>query len=208
MSAAGNSVLSYRDSGGAIGSQQFTWFDRNGKVLGTAGKPAAYTANFDLSPDGSQVVLSILEAGGSASKLWLLDWQRNVTQPFTFDTAAGTGRDVIWSPDGLQVAYHRQRARQHPRHRREEVEPAWETCRCSSMVPATNGWRTGRRTAATSRTTLLFRAAPISGRSRFSGTASRSRSSRRPLPRTSRTSRSTRNGWPTARPSLACRRSM
>jgi len=106
-----NGVLLYRGARGVLGNQQFIWYDRSGKQLGPAGKPDAYAANFDLSPDGKQVALSIVDPTGSGPTLWLMDWARGVTTPFTFG-GRGAGTDVVWSPDGLRLAYSRSRERE------------------------------------------------------------------------------------------------
>lgn len=104
LAVSQNGVLLYRGRGGAAATQQFVWYDRNGRPLGPAGKPDAYAQNFDLSPDGKQIALSIRDPASGGSKLWVMDWARGVTMPFTF---SATGSDVVWSPDGLRLAYGR-----------------------------------------------------------------------------------------------------
>ena len=66
----------------------------------------AYTDNFALSPDEKQVAVSIAAGGGSRSDVWIVDLARNVTSRLTHDERGSTaGRDVVWSPDGLELAY-------------------------------------------------------------------------------------------------------
>jgi Tol biopolymer transport system component/tRNA A-37 threonylcarbamoyl transferase component Bud32 len=101
-----NGVLVYRSTRGVAATQQFVWWGRDGKQIGPAGKPDAYTSNFDLSPDGTQIALSITDLTGGGSKLWVMDWARGVTTPFTLGgTAVSVGTDVVWAPDGLRLAY-------------------------------------------------------------------------------------------------------
>jgi Tol biopolymer transport system component len=98
-------MLAYRSQVGGA-NQQFVWYDRNGQSLGSIGSPNAYNQGFDLSPDGRQVAVSILDPAIGASKLWVMDWARGVTTPLTF---APSGRDLVWSPDGRQILYSRPR---------------------------------------------------------------------------------------------------
>jgi serine/threonine-protein kinase len=104
IAASQNGVLLYRGSGGAAANHQFVWYDRDGRQIGPAGKPGAYAQNFDLSPDGTQIALSQFDPTMGGSKLWVMDWARSVTTPFTFKA---TGTDVVWSPDGQRLAYSR-----------------------------------------------------------------------------------------------------
>jgi Tol biopolymer transport system component len=95
-------VLAYRS--GAYALQRLDWVDRNGRLLGAAGSPAPY-ANFDLSPDGRQVV--VLRRGGEDSgTLWLLDESRGVETQIA-DSNGGPIADPTWSHDGRRVAFRR-----------------------------------------------------------------------------------------------------
>jgi Tol biopolymer transport system component len=91
-------------SGAAATKQRFAWFDRSGKEVGSVGEPGAFTGNFALSPDAKQLAVSIVEA--NRSDLWVMDLSSGVTSRFTHDDlGSASGRDVVWSPDGLQLAY-------------------------------------------------------------------------------------------------------
>jgi Tol biopolymer transport system component len=80
---------------------QFTWLDRQGKVLGTIGEPGAYNT-FRLSPDGHRIVGSLERAGGA--DLWLLDVDRGgVAARFTSKATYTTY--PVWSPDGQTIAF-------------------------------------------------------------------------------------------------------
>ena len=69
-----NGVLAWRAPG--FDEVQFEWVDRAGRTLSTLGRVDAYT-NFDLSPDGSRVVVTLRREDAGAS-LYLLDTARNV----------------------------------------------------------------------------------------------------------------------------------
>jgi len=66
--AASGSVPASRT--GSRATEQFTWLARDGRLLGTVGPEGAYST-FDLSRDGSRVVVSRLE--GAGNNLWMLD---------------------------------------------------------------------------------------------------------------------------------------
>ena len=104
-----NGKLIYFAGGGPAIERQFVWFDRTGKQLGTAGSPALYTSNFDLSPDGKQIAVAQQNPENSRYDIWLLDVERNVPTRFTFDAALSPNGNVVWSPDGLTIAFASER---------------------------------------------------------------------------------------------------
>ena len=82
---------------------QLTWFDREGRVLGTVGDPGMYR-NLALSPDGKRVAFNRVDPqNATATNLWLYEFARGVTTRFTFDSSWD---DVpVWSPDGSHIAF-------------------------------------------------------------------------------------------------------
>ena len=82
---------------------QLTWFDRDGKVLGTFADPGSYRT-LALSPDGKRIVFDRADPQNpNVRNLWLYEFARGVTTRFTFDT--GAEFDPVWSPDGSRIAF-------------------------------------------------------------------------------------------------------
>jgi Tol biopolymer transport system component len=101
FSASGNGVLVYT-SGSKVGLTQLTWFDRDGKQVGTVGTPAGMQWPA-ISPDGKSVVVDQLEPNSGAQNLWLHDLVRGTQTRLTFNSRLN--RYVVWSPDGGHIAF-------------------------------------------------------------------------------------------------------
>ena len=81
--------------------RQLTWYDREGKVLGTLGQPGDYQASA-LSPNGKWLAVSTKNRQGA--DIWLLDLSRDgASTRFTFGSAINT--DPVWSPDGSHIVF-------------------------------------------------------------------------------------------------------
>ncbi|HXQ26723.1 MAG TPA: protein kinase [Candidatus Acidoferrales bacterium] len=106
FSASTNGVLAYR-TGGSGATSQVTWFDRQGKALGTVGEPD-YTTALSLSPDGTQAAVSRRDSIGFNETLWLLDLSRGASTRFTFGPSFDI--DPIWSPDGKRIVFDSNRS--------------------------------------------------------------------------------------------------
>ncbi|HJT89560.1 MAG TPA: hypothetical protein VJ732_16940, partial [Bryobacteraceae bacterium] len=100
FSVSPGGTLAYR-GGGAGQIFQLTWFDRQGKTLGTSGQPGPdqYVA---ISPDGTHVASrdALVNANGD---IWTLDLSRGVRTRLTFQQNAGS--PPLWSPDGSRIAF-------------------------------------------------------------------------------------------------------
>jgi Tol biopolymer transport system component len=82
--------------------RQLTWFDRQGKALGTIGPEGAYNG-VTLSPDGRSVAFSQgLTGTQGRSDIWIWDIARSAG---TRLTSAGNNSHAIWTPDGSKVTY-------------------------------------------------------------------------------------------------------
>jgi serine/threonine protein kinase len=99
FSVSNSGVLAYQ-SGNPI--SQLTWFDREGKKLGTVGE-AGNIGSISLSPDEKHAALSMNDANGRAADVWLLDISRGSSSRLTFDPA-GDGIPV-WSPDSTKILF-------------------------------------------------------------------------------------------------------
>lgn len=101
FSASTNNVLVYRTGGGGE-SLQLTWFDKHGRILGTAGTPGDYSYPA-LSPDEKRAVVSRPDPQTGRLALWLIDFSRGTSTRFTFGSF---GADYpIWSPDANRIIF-------------------------------------------------------------------------------------------------------
>jgi serine/threonine protein kinase len=102
LSVSTNGVLVYR-AGTEEENLQLTWFDRQGRALGTAGEPRSFLS-VAPSPDGARVAFSEFtsSAGAAGFGLWILDVSRGTSTRLTFGSGAA---DAVWSPDGKQIIF-------------------------------------------------------------------------------------------------------
>jgi serine/threonine protein kinase len=101
FSVSQNGVLAYRRALPPA-STELTWYNRNGKKLGTVGEDAVYTSPA-LSPDGRRIAVGRVDASVGTRDIWVIDLARNVSSRFTFDKADDL--NPLWSPDGSRIAY-------------------------------------------------------------------------------------------------------
>jgi serine/threonine protein kinase len=85
---------------------ELTWFDREGRPIGTLGPPGDYD-DLRLSPDGRRLLVSLPSAGMPNRDLWIIDVSRGLRSRFTFGDASSRG--AIWSPDGSRIVFSAQR---------------------------------------------------------------------------------------------------
>jgi len=100
-------TLVYQTGSAEIRSQ-LVWFDRSGKQVGTLGEPADQMS-VELSPDGTRVLVSLLDPARRARDLWIYDVRRSLRTRFTFDP--GDEVTGTWSPDGSRVVFNARRNR-------------------------------------------------------------------------------------------------
>jgi serine/threonine protein kinase/Tol biopolymer transport system component len=104
FSVSANDVLAFQR--GAASDRQLTWYDRAGKVVGTAREKGDYR-DLALSPEGTRLAVS--KRNGPASNIWLLDLSRDgASTRFTF--GSGVDESPVWSPDGSRIVFRSNRS--------------------------------------------------------------------------------------------------
>jgi Tol biopolymer transport system component len=101
FSVSQNGVLAYVAGSTLWRTSELLWFNRQGKRIGTVGKPGSYNW-VSLSPDEKRVAV-IQRLSSSSLDIWIHELARDSASRFTF----GPRRNYspIWSPDGSRIAY-------------------------------------------------------------------------------------------------------
>jgi dipeptidyl aminopeptidase/acylaminoacyl peptidase len=81
---------------------RLTWFDRQGKVVGTAGELGLYRT-LTISPDGKRVAFERNDPQTQNRDIWLLEVASGKTTRFTSDP--GWDAFPTWSPDGSRIIF-------------------------------------------------------------------------------------------------------
>jgi len=85
--------------------QQLTWYSRDGRPIGPLGPPGQHYT-FRISPDGSQVVVTL--SGTDPANLWLVDVAGTV--PVQLTSSLANDVSGIWSDDGEELFFTSARA--------------------------------------------------------------------------------------------------
>jgi dipeptidyl aminopeptidase/acylaminoacyl peptidase len=80
------------------------WFDRSGNQVAALGELADY-GNVELSPDGKQVAVTLMDPRERTHDIWFYDISSGRRTQFT-DTPADENW-LIWAPDGQKVVFNR-----------------------------------------------------------------------------------------------------
>lgn len=86
---------------GAIDGR-LTWFDRQGKAVGTIGAPGIYRT-LSISRDGKRVAVERTDPQTQNRDIWLVDSASGATTRFTSDP--GWEAFPTWSPDGSRIVF-------------------------------------------------------------------------------------------------------
>lgn len=81
---------------------QLAWFDRQGRQLSVLPDVAAY-GDVELSPDGLNAAVSVLDPLTNTRDLWILDLERGVRTRLTSDP--GDEVAPVWSADGTRLLF-------------------------------------------------------------------------------------------------------
>jgi Tol biopolymer transport system component len=101
FSVAGKGSLVAQTGKGAARSQ-LTWFDRNGKSIGTVGSPGVFS-NLRLSPDERRVAVDQYDSDGRIRDIWIHELARDTAARLTFGPSYNDA--AMWSPDGKHVIF-------------------------------------------------------------------------------------------------------
>jgi serine/threonine protein kinase len=100
FSVASDGTVAYRLGG--VARSQLTWLDRKGEQLGTVGSPATF-GDVDLSPDGSRLLVDVVDLARDMSGLFVLDAATGMTTRVSFGTGNQAGGR--YSPDGRSIVF-------------------------------------------------------------------------------------------------------
>jgi eukaryotic-like serine/threonine-protein kinase len=98
--AENGTVVYYNTLGASLST--LTWYDRNGKGLGTVGEPAVQ-ANPSISPEGNRVAVDVNDVKARNIDVWLENLKNGTSTRFTFEPSEDT--DGVWSRDGSELAF-------------------------------------------------------------------------------------------------------
>lgn len=84
--------------------RRLTWFDRQGRSLGTIGEPGGYL-DAAISPDGKRVLYSRARPGIWTYDVWSFDLDRGIESAVT--DSIDSEFAAMWMPDGKSIVYSR-----------------------------------------------------------------------------------------------------
>jgi len=88
----------------AANARQLTFFDRQGKEVGTVGARELYNQVI-LSPDRTRIAAIKPDLEKETNDLWILDAATGKGPQITFSKSREQATTPVWSPDGREIAY-------------------------------------------------------------------------------------------------------
>jgi Tol biopolymer transport system component len=101
FSVSRHGVLVY-DRGAAANAAELEWLDRQGRRTGTLGPPGAYDEP-ELSPDGREVAVDVLDPATGRQDVWTLDTDRGI--PTRLTTGESESMGPAWLPDSQHLVF-------------------------------------------------------------------------------------------------------
>src|SRR5262249_38600293 len=100
---AGRTLVAQTGKGAT--KSQLTWFDRNGKSMGTVGSTGSLGAfaNPSLSPDQRRMAVDQFDLDGRIRDIWIHELAIDTVSRFTFGPSYNSV--AIWSPDGTRIVF-------------------------------------------------------------------------------------------------------
>ena len=100
FSVSSNGALAYQ--GDSEKDRQLTWFDRDGRRLGTVGQRNA-DESFALSPDEKRLAIGAVDPASGRSEIWIMDLDRGSLS--RLGVQATEGFLPIWAPNGRAIVF-------------------------------------------------------------------------------------------------------
>jgi serine/threonine protein kinase len=107
LSGVSSATYGFTDTGAllyqtATDGSQLIWVDRQGRQVESVGEPGHY-GDLELSPDGRQAAVSVLDPGTNTRDIWIVDLARGVRTRLTNNRAEEVS--PVWSSDGARIAF-------------------------------------------------------------------------------------------------------
>ena len=109
LSGVSSGTFSFSQTGALVyqtvsDGSQLEWVDRQGRVLGTVGEPGRY-GDLEVSPDGRQAAVSVLDPATNTRDIWIIDLARGVRTRLTIRSLRGRRSRLVagWRPHRLRL---------------------------------------------------------------------------------------------------------